>query len=159
MEESKLSSIVLRTAVKGPYSEVFDRMDRSLFEFLLPKGMSVSLKRFDGSSPGDLVHLRFGFPLFTSWVSRIESTEDLPTERVFVDRGIQLPFPLKHWKHHHRVQFRSENSSFIVDEMYFSTGFRWFDVLIEPFLRGIFAPRKKLYVAYFGLPDEHETTS
>lgn len=159
MEESKLSSIVFRTAVKGPYKEVFERMDGTLFEYLMPKGMPVSLERFDGSTPGDLVHLRFGFPLYSSWVSRIESLDYLPEQHVFVDHGIQLPFPLKHWKHYHRVQFRTENSSYIVDEMYFSTGIRWFDVLIKPFLRGIFAPRKKLYVAYFGLPDEHVTAT
>ena len=152
MESPVLTPICIETPVRGEFSEVFNRMDRELFEFLMPKYQPIRLLRFDGSAVGNEVHLRFGFPIFSNWVSRIDEVRCTDSECYFVDVGTALPFPLAHWKHIHRVAKRTEDSSTIIDEIYFSTGFPWFDRIFKPLLVGMFSQRIALYQKYFGTP-------
>ena len=123
-------------------------MDRELFEFLAPPG-PMELKEYTGSRKGDMVHIHFGFPLNSDWISDIVEENELKRELNFVDIGRVLPFPLKKWRHVHRIQYVDERTSRIVDDMHFSTGNKIFDVLVFPFLYLTFLPRKWQYPKYF----------
>ncbi|MTI21842.1 hypothetical protein E1176_12490 [Fulvivirga sp. RKSG066] len=138
--------IVLKTTVEAQMETVFQAFDEKLFRYLLPPG--AKLLRFDGSREGDLVHIKFGFPLFSEWISEIVEDGKEGRMRYFIDVGKKLPTPLKKWKHMHIVR-RSGQQSIIEDNMSFSTGLKLLDILIYPFLYLAFLPRKKQYKEYF----------
>lgn len=141
--------IRIKTAVDGHYKEVMRQFDRKLFEALAPKGISFELKRFDGSKKGDTVHLKFGSPLNTDWISEI--TEDGMDEKQawFVDEGVKVPFGIRLWKHRHIVENSGKSSSTIVDDITYGTSNKLLDILMYPFLFAAFYPRKAIYRKYF----------
>lgn len=118
--------------------------------YLLPPG--AKLIEFGGSKAGDVVHLKFGFPFFTEWISEI--TEDHHTEGTsyFIDEGRKLPFGLKRWHHKHIVHRSGDKNSIIEDNMQFSSGWLFFDLLLYPLLFLAFLPRVVQYKNYFGWP-------
>ena len=145
-----MPTIRLKTRVSGSYQEVFSRFDRDLFEALKPIGMQLEIVTFDGSKVGDRVHLRFGSPINTDWISDIIEEGGDEDHLYFIDKGIKLPWPLKSWSHKHIVAQDGINSCFIIDEMTYDTGNFAFSALIKPFLFASFLPRKRQYQRYFG---------
>lgn len=142
--------IRLETKVAGNYLKVMDRFDLDLFNALKPKGANMEVVKFTGSKKGDVVEIQFHSPIKTKWISNITEDGSDDSMAYFIDEGSVLPFPIKKWKHKHIVEKINEDESLIVDDIYFSTGFILFDVLIYPGVLLGFLPRKKVYRGYFG---------
>lgn len=124
--------------------------DLKLFKALKPPLMSLDVERFDGCNVGDEVHLKVGFgPFRTKWISLITENQENDQETYFVDEGKLLPFPLKSWRHIHRVVKTDDKGSEIQDDIEYSTGLRALDVLMYPVLYLQFAARKPVYKKFF----------
>ncbi len=141
--------IVLRSTVNQAFDTVADHFDEELFTFLLPPPFVAQLVKYEGSAPGNIVHIRFNFPWRSSWISKITSSHRDNNEFSFVDIGVKLPFGLKAWKHRHTVKKVDQSTTAIIDEMEFSTGFLLFNLIAFPVLYLSFYPRKKQYKKYF----------
>ncbi|MBE0638372.1 MAG: hypothetical protein IH598_07625 [Bacteroidales bacterium] len=141
--------IRLVSEVNRPFDWVSGHFDKELFVFLLPPPFVARLIRYDGSDPGNLVHIRFLLPWRSDWISKIISSKRNTEAFEFVDIGEKLPFGLKTWKHQHIVKKLNEKQSQIIDDMSFSTCCKIFDLLIYPVLYLAFSPRKQLYKRYF----------
>jgi ligand-binding SRPBCC domain-containing protein len=141
--------ILLRTIVGCPFEQVAGNFDRELFEFLLPPHFVATLVNYEGSKPGDKIHLTFKIPWKSDWISVIKEFENGRGFYYFIDEGKKLPFGLKKWRHHHQVRQLTENQTEIIDFMYFSTAFWLLDLLAWPVLFISFFPRKRLYRTYF----------
>ena len=137
-------TIRLESIVNAPIDKVKSHFAKDLFTYLLPPG--AKLLRFDGSQTGDIVHLKL--PGAGEWMSEIVSHGEGEGEWFFVDKGKILPMGLQSWRHEHRLQDRGDDTV-IVDHMQFSTGKKWLDSLIYPFLYLSFYPRKFQYNRYF----------
>jgi ligand-binding SRPBCC domain-containing protein len=141
--------IILRSRVNSSFEEVSENFGRELFEFLLPPKLIARLVRYDGSRPGSIVHIRFHLPFPSDWISIIKNENKSADKYFFVDEGDKLPFGLRSWKHLHMVVKVNHNTTEIIDDMSFSTGFKLFDMLAYPFLFFAFYPRKKQYKQFF----------
>ena len=141
--------ILLRTIVDCPFEQVTGNFDRELFEFLLPPHFVATLVNYEGSKPGDKIHLAFKIPWRSDRISVIKEFENGSAYYYFIDVGEILPFGLKIWRHHHQVIQLIENKTEIIDFIYFSTRFWLLDLLAWPVLFASFFPRKRLYKQYF----------
>lgn len=141
--------IVIQAEVKGHYREIFRAFDEQLFRFLLPAFPKMELKEFTGSEKGDVVHIQLKVLGGQDWISDITEDNCSSDECYFVDEGRELPFPLKFWRHKHRILKKTAQTSIIRDEIEFSSGVLVFDYLLSPFLYLAFYPRKKAYRKYF----------
>ncbi len=142
-------NIQLKTKVDGNYKEIMKRFDRDLFEALKPKGAKMKIEKFTGSKKGDIVHIKFLFPIKTEWISEITEDGENEKESYFIDEGVKLPFPLSYWKHRHVVKKISEDKSYIIDDMTFKGPFFLITWLLYPAIFLGFYPRKKIYRDYF----------
>ena len=127
-----------------------NRFDRDLFEALAPKNGPMKIIDFTGSKKGDRVHLRFGFPVNSDWISDITADEQNDVEAYFIDEGVELPWPLKYWQHKHIVRKHGEDRSLIIDDIQYGCSNSVIASLIYPGIYMGFAPRKKIYKKYFG---------
>ncbi len=141
--------ILLSTIVDCPFEQVSGNFDRELFEFLLPPHFVATLVNYEGSKPGDKIHLTFKIPWKSDWISVIKESEKGRGFYYFIDVGEILPFGLKKWRHRHEVRQLTENQTEIIDNMRFSTNFWLLDLLAWPVLFVSFFPRKRLYRMYF----------
>jgi len=144
---------VLRTTVSQSLSAVNDGFTQDLFLRLAPPFPKVALVRYDGSQPGDQVHVRLNFGLFKQdWVSRIVSRDEQPQRVEFVDRGEQLPFFLRFWEHHHILEAAPNGGTVIVDDIRYKGP--WFlpSALLWPAMWGQFVYRKPIYRRVFREP-------
>lgn len=141
--------LTLRTKVKGNYKNIMSRFDLKLFEALKPPGVKMEVIKFTGSKKGDVVELEFLFPLKSKWISDITADDIDEQQAYFIDEGRVLPFPLRHWQHKHIVEKIDEDHSWIIDDINFSTGFKFIDPLLYLPLLISFYPRKKIYRSYF----------
>jgi len=144
-----MGNIILKTKVQGNYLDVMNRFDRDLFEALKPKVGRMDIVKFTGSQKGDVVHLRFLSPIRAEWISEIIDDGADDHEAYFTDIGIQLPYPLKFWKHIHKVQKISHDTSYIIDDMTFQGPNKLITWLLYPALYLAFYPRKWVYRSYF----------
>ena len=138
------------TIVPGTVSEVFSRFDRSLFEALKPPGMPMRLDRYDGNAAGDRIHVTIGAPLLPQrWESVIVERGQSANECFFVDEGRILPFPLKYWRHVHRVRSAGEQVE-IIDDIDFRTAIRPLDPLMWLLIALMMNLRRPVYRSFFG---------
>lgn len=147
-------NIKFETAVQGHYQAIIERFDRELFEALKPKHGSMDIMEFTGSKKGDRVHIRFTSPIKAEWISLITEDGLDENEAYFIDEGAQLPFPLKYWQHKHIVRKLTEQTSLIIDDITFKAGNRLLTTAMYPAIYLGFAPRAKIYQAYFGAPSD-----
>ena len=143
-------NIKIKTTVKGNYRAIMARFDRDLFEALAPNQGEMEIVEFTGSKRGDRVHIRFLKPVKAEWVSVITDDDVNEEEAWFTDEGVQLPFPLKFWKHQHIVRKITADSSEIIDDITFRGPNGLVTLLMYPFIFLGFYPRKKIYRRYFG---------
>ncbi len=139
--------ICIKTNVNKPYKQIFSGFNEALFLALNPPIMPVKLLRFDGCKKGDEVHIQLPFKML--WISDITDFSETENEIYFIDEGRQLPFPLKQWKHKHRIIKQTENDTLIIDDINFSTNNKLLDFLIYPALWLQFAYRKPVYKKWF----------
>ena len=137
-------NILLKSIVEQDLESVYNRFDADLFVYLLPPG--AKLIQFGGSKKGDIVHLKL--PVAGEWVSLITEDGKTNDSYYFVDEGKKLPFPLKYWKHKH-ILTKLESRTIIEDNMTFSTGYSFLDLLFYPVLYLSFLPRTWQYKSYF----------
>ncbi len=146
-------NIRIATPVAQSAQQVDAGFTRALLEKLSPPFPPVKILRYDGNSPGDEVHLRLGFLLFSqTWVSQITARMTGPAEWGFVDEGRQLPFFLGYWQHRHSILPRG-SGAVIVDDITFHAPLSMFDFLLWPVLYLQFAARRPRYRQVFGLPE------
>lgn len=130
--------------------KVFSYFDENLFKALNPWFMPMKVELFEGCLPGNRVIVKLGVSMInTRWVSEITSFEKNENEIFFTDIGLELPFPLKKWEHHHRIIKTGQNQCRIVDEITYFTSQRWLDQMIKPAMLLQFGIRKKAYSDYF----------
>jgi ligand-binding SRPBCC domain-containing protein len=122
---------------------ILERFDARLFTYLLPPG--AELIEFGGSKKGDIVHLKL--PLVGEWMSLITENASSKDTCYFIDEGRKLPFPLKAWRHKH-ILHRAGDCTIIEDNMNFSTGNIFTDMLFYPVLYLSFLPRVWQYKRY-----------
>ena len=85
------------------------------------------------------------------WISKITDNFNSDRDVYFVDEGTFLPFPLKKWKHIHRIEKINEFSSYIIDDIEFSCHNELIDLAIYPFLYLIFLYRGPVYKRKFNV--------
>ncbi len=141
---------ITTTQVPGHYLQVFNRFDKQLLDALSPKILpKMQIERFDGSTEGSEVHIRFTFPFKAIWTTKITLAVVTTLEGYFIDEGIQVPFGITQWKHTHSVQNETANTCQIVDLIeYKASNYIWGLLLYFP-LYSSFIARKKLYKKYF----------
>ncbi len=139
-------NIKIETAVNADFQTVYEAFDEQLFKALNPPLLPVKLLRFDGCKKGDEVHLQFPFGM--KWVSLITDSQLDTSGFVFVDEGQVLPFPLKKWKHQHKI-LRKKKMTIIVDDIQYQTPHILLDWLLYPVLYTQFLYRKPIYQRYF----------
>lgn len=142
--------LYFKTPIALPFEKVRDGFSRDLFTYLSPSFIPSELERFDGCKTNDEVHIRLGpSPLSQKWISLITFEETNAAGWSFIDEGKVLPWPLRYWKHHHRVDKISANECCIVDDIEYRCIHPVFDVLMKPMLWSVFAIRPKRYKTYF----------
>lgn len=143
--------IKISTTVEENYEKVLENFNEELFKKLAPPFPPFTLKKFDGSKKGNLVHIELNMILFKQdWISLITDDNKDSEEIYFIDEGIKLPFFLKYWKHKHRI-IKMKNGSKIIDDIVFTTPYEWLDYLIYPALYIQFLYRKPIYKKEFKL--------
>ena len=143
-------NIKFETKVQGNYKTVMSKFDRKLFEALKPAQGEMEIVEFTGSKKGDKVHIRFTSPIKAEWVSIITEDGVDEKEAYFIDQGERLPFPLRYWQHKHIVRKVTEDTCCIIDDITFKASNRIISLMMYPAIYLGFAPRGKIYRAYFG---------
>ena len=146
--------IIIQTIVSKTIEEVFDGFTEDLFKDLAPPLLPMNLLRFDGCKVDDQVHIELF--LGQKWNSLITESEQTEKEIYFIDEGVKLPFPLSSWKHKHRLINAAiaedsgiDSGTIISDEIEYSTGLKFFDMLLFPAFWLIFYYRKHIYKKKF----------
>ncbi len=140
--------IKFSTKVDQSCEKVFAQFDEKLFLELSPPLLPVKLIRFDGCQKNDEVHIEMLFG--QKWVSKIIANEHNAEQIYFVDEGIHLPFPLKSWKHFHRI-LSNKSQTIVIDEIYYQTNNLLIDCLVYPLFWVIFGYRKNIYKKKFAV--------
>lgn len=140
--------ITLTTQVEQDYRQVWQGFDEKLFRALKPPLMPLEILRYDGNQTSNQVHVRIG-PFRQAWISVITERGERESEFYFVDEGLQLPFPLKMWRHHHRVLQANDGGSHIIDDFTYATSILLLDYLLYPLFYLLFAARRPVYQTYF----------
>ncbi len=148
-EKTIFMKIKISTLVNRSRDEVWEKFDENLFLALKPPLVPLELLQFDGCETGDTVKLRTGFsPFRQEWHAAIIEHAILESETYFIDIGTKLPFPLREWKHKHRI-VDSDDNTMIIDDIYYSTKLLPLDLLIWPLLYFMFYLRKPVYRKFF----------
>jgi ligand-binding SRPBCC domain-containing protein len=137
------------TTVMAPFRQVYEGFNRKLFEFLMPPFNIVSITRYEGQNPGDIIDLKLNLPLLNNWTVIIKETWLSHREYGFTDRGLRSPAGIVYWKHIHRVVARNNDSSFIIDEIEFETSWKVLDYLLYLPMSLMFYLRQSRYKKYF----------
>ncbi len=139
-------NIEIATKVEQDYQSVWRGFDEKLFLALKPPLVPFKLLRFDGCEVGDKVQISVAGQAWHANIVEQKSTKD---EIYFVDVGEKMPFPLKTWRHKHRILRNADDTSTIIDDIEYSTGNRLLDKLMRPVVYQQFAARQPIYRDYF----------
>ncbi len=147
-------NIVLKTTVRNTtFQEVMMGFTESLFKRLAPPFPPFKLERFDGCKTGDKVHLRLNFIFFKQqWNSLIIKHGEDHQKTFFIDKGVQLPFFLSFWEHHHILEQNGKDVQ-IIDDIRFTIKPRILLPFVLPGLWLVFLYRKPIYKKAFSKPD------
>lgn len=78
------------------------------------------------------------------------SDHEVSDERChFVDTGMVVPFPIRQWRHDHRVESQGDHTV-IVDDVTFRTRWWLIDAFLIPFIWLQFRYRRPIYRRVFG---------
>lgn len=142
--------LYFETPIDLPFEKVRDRFTKDLFLALAPGTIPFRLVRFDGCEKGNIVQIKLG-PKFLSqdWMSEITFEETNASGWSFIDEGKVLPWPLRYWKHHHRVDMITPTQCKIVDDITYDCSSRLLNLVMKPFLWSAFSIRPKRYKEFF----------
>ncbi len=142
--------LLFESVVQRDSSTIIRGFNRELFSSLKPPGVAMKVLRFDGCAKGDEVHVEINTAgLKQIWISHITENSQTEREWSFVDEGHKIPWPLKTWRHHHRVISLDEHSSKIIDDISFECIHSWMNPLMYPVLWSSFAIRESRYKKFF----------
>lgn len=142
--------IELHTPVEQDFKTVFTQFNRDLFLKLAPAFPKLTLIRFDGSLPGDVVIVELDFILFRQrWESLITERQETEKAAYFTDLGQKLPWPLRYWQHQHLVSENISGGAIVSDVIQFKTFSKILDWLMYPVFKAQFAQRKPVYKRVF----------
>lgn len=142
--------LFFETSLNLPFENVKDGFGQELFLSLSPQFIPSRLKVFEGCKVGNEVHIEIGPALFSQlWISVITFEETNAMGWSFIDEGRKLPWPLKKWKHHHRVDKVTQGSCKIIDDIEYSCSSTFLEWAIKPFLWLVFSIRPKRYKKFF----------
>lgn len=142
--------IFISTLVSSDFENVAKKFNRDLFLKLTNPLAILKIKRFDGCSKNDEIHLELKvFNKSIEWVSVITASEKTKNEYYFIDEGRDLPFPLTYWKHTHFIKKETESETFIIDEIEFRAKTTLLEKAIYPILYSVFLLRKPIYQKEF----------
>lgn len=142
--------ILFETHLNLPFETVRDQFNRDLFNYLTPHWVAFNIKRFDGCKKGDQFVVEVGAgKLRQEWIGIITFEETNANGWSFIDEGKVLPWPLKSWKHHHRVDKISATECRIVDDIQYECASPLMSKLIWPMMWSTFAIRPQLYPKFF----------
>ncbi|WPZ11762.1 SRPBCC family protein [Roseivirga spongicola] len=140
----------VKTKVGQSFINVKNGFNDDLLSRLSPPFPKVTLKRYDGSKPGDIVSLELNFFLFKqTWTSKIVAESEIEGEYYFIDEGVKLPHGLVFWRHKHLIKQLS-NGTEIQDIVEFKSYNDILTFMIYPFILSQFIYRKPLYKRIFG---------
>lgn len=138
-----------KTKVDSSYESVISRFDQNLLLSLLPPGVKMSVKRFDGMKPGDKMDFSIhSFGLSFRWVGQIGMAHLGENIWAFTDTGLTLPAGLKTWKHLHAV-IRQNGSIFIYDRVSWTGKKNYISLIWFIPVYIMLAIRKPRYKKYF----------
>lgn len=140
-------NVKIETIIDNDFHQVFDQFNLKLFKALTPPLSRIVVHRFDGCKTGDEVHADFYLlSLFKqSWINKIASDEANKDFISFTDVGEKFPFPLKEWRHTHRIENLGKNKSKIVDDINYSTHWIIIDLFLYPLITLMFLTRRPVY--------------
>jgi ligand-binding SRPBCC domain-containing protein len=141
------------TSVQGSHREVFAGFDHQLLLKLTPPGAKIELLHADmPDAPQGYIQLRVTLLgiIRQNWINDFSHFELSDRECHFVDQGRQMPFPIRFWRHDHRVLADGADRSIINDDVTFKTGFFLLDWLLFPLLWLQFRYRRPIYKRHFG---------
>lgn len=142
--------LYFETTIEKNFLNIKKSFDQKLFLALKPPGVGLNLKRFDGCSPGNEIHLELiSLGLTQHWISLVTAEKQDEKEWSFVDEGKLLPWPLASWRHHHRVVYLDDHSSKIIDDITYGCTYSWMNALFFPVLWSVFAIRPSRYRKFF----------
>ena len=142
--------LIFNTPIALPFEKVRDQFNIELFNFISPTLIPFKHHRFDGCKKGDEFHFEVGFQGVTQdWVGHVTFEETNDKGWSFIDEGKVLPWPLSHWKHHHRVDKVSDTECMIVDDIEYECSPAMMAPVIAPVLWAIFAIRPYRYKKFF----------
>jgi ligand-binding SRPBCC domain-containing protein len=141
--------IIIKTKVGQDYKTVFSKFDLYFFKMLKPPFIGFKVNRFDGCETGDEVHVEFNtLGWKQEWKALIIEKTETDNEIYFVDEGLQLPRPLKKWRHKHIIA-KFIDSTIIIDNIAYITNSIFLDILLYPVMYLQFFLRKGVYKSYF----------
>lgn len=140
-------NVLIKTPVLNSYTNIFKLFNLTLFKALSPPLTTLTVERFDGCSPGDEVHLEVKFfVLFKQrWKNKIVETTQDEKEISFTDVGLLIPFPLKTWKHIHRIEKLDETHSLIIDDIHYQCANKIIEIFLFPVIYFMFLSRRSIY--------------
>lgn len=142
--------ILFETPITKNFLEIKKSFNEALFIYLKPPGVEVDIKRFDGCSKDDEIHLRLKLMgKKQDWVSLVTHDETTEAYWEFIDEGKVLPWPISYWKHLHKVAKVNETSSMIIDDISFECTPQFLAPMVAPALWLSFAIRPYKYQQYF----------
>lgn len=144
-------NITIKTIVDQRLPEVIAGFHGDLFLKLNPPFPKVRLVRFDGCRKGDIVSMKLDFLIFKqTWTSEITENQSSSDEFFFIDKGIQMPFFFKYWRHKHILQAQ-DDKTVVIDDITYQTPSLLTDWLMYPLLYLQFLYRKPIYKKVFRL--------
>jgi ligand-binding SRPBCC domain-containing protein len=142
--------IKITTHVNAHYLNIAAQFDQKLFEALAPPFPRLEVQRFDGCAKGNEVWIVLNaFGIKVRWDALIVENGQNQEVWYFIDEGTRLPFPLRSWKHQHRIEKIDDSNSKIIDDIEYSSGWILLDYLLFLPLYWQFAMRKPIYKKFF----------
>jgi ligand-binding SRPBCC domain-containing protein len=141
------------TRVQGNHRDVFLKFDHSLLLQLSPPGVHIKLLHIqEPSEPNAYIRLQVTILgiIRQNWENVFSHYELREDECHFVDEGRKMPFPIRYWRHDHRVLADGPDHAIINDDITFKTGFLPLDWLMYPILWLQFRYRQPIYRRVFG---------
>lgn len=145
-----MKRILIKTKVRGAPKEIMEGFTKDLLLKLTPPLIDVELTRYDGNALNDEIHIISSiFGSYQSWVNYISDVHESENLIYFTDKAREMPFPLTHWEHTHKVQRLDENFSYIIDDIRYDTANIITTNVMYPLLYAFMYYRKPIYMDTF----------